>query len=152
MVMPGYRRRSLPGRVESSPAIKASFASDLDLAERRIAAKRDISPPDADHQKPSLRQWSSARPGSARPLGRLRSRRRTPIASSKSSSSIVLETAGWVVLSRCAVFPDAPALAAVIRTWRSWCLGRCPTRFEKFVLKAIPKMLWLHKTIEPMHS
>jgi hypothetical protein len=42
MVMPGYRRRSLPGRVESSPAIKASFASDLDLAERRIAAKRDI--------------------------------------------------------------------------------------------------------------
>src|ERR1700738_2795980 len=101
MVMPGYRRRSLPGRVEISPAIKASFASDLDLAERRIAAKRDISPPDADHQKPSLRQWSSARPGSARPLGRLRSRRRTPIASSKSSSSIVLETAGWVVLSRC---------------------------------------------------
>jgi hypothetical protein len=34
--------RSLPGRVESSPAIKASFASDLDLAERRIAAKRVI--------------------------------------------------------------------------------------------------------------
>ena len=132
MVMPGYRRRSLPGRVESSPAIKASFASDLDLAERRIAAKRDIPHRLTQIIKNCRCVSGAARDhGSARPLGRLRSRRRTPIASSKSSSSIVLETAGWVVLSRCAVFPHAPALAAVIRTWRSWSLRTSSNALRK---------------------
>jgi hypothetical protein len=126
MVMPGYRRRSLPGRVEI--AIKASFASNLDLAERRIAAKRDIPHRLTQIIKNCRCVSGAARDhGSARPLGRLRSRRRTPIASSKSSSSIVLETAGWVVLKPLRRLPHAPALAAVIRTWRSWCLGCCPS-------------------------
>src|ERR1700737_2939838 len=117
MVMPGYRRRSLPGRVESSPAIKASFASDLDLAERRIAVKRDIPHRLTQIIKNCRCVSGAARDhGPARPLGRLRSRRRTPIASSKLSFSIVRETAGWVVLSRCAAVFSI--LAAVIRTWR----------------------------------
>ena len=31
-------------------------------------------------------------------------------------------------------------------------LGTLSNALRKVVLKAIPKMLWLHKTIEPMHS
>ena len=44
MVMPGYRARSLLSTVEQ-PGDKGFIASDLDLAERRIAGKLDIPHP-----------------------------------------------------------------------------------------------------------
>ena len=100
------------------PRDEGLIAADGDFAGRKIGEEFDVLGPLSKfiEDRNSAREKGAAVFGRLHPLAAAMSGR-TPSACS--SSAIDLETAGWVVLRRCAALPMLPASATVIRTWRS---------------------------------